>query len=395
MKFLEGHNINIVTLILAIAFIYPIIFGFIFKLKSKSMVVTIKGVLTSIAMVCSIILTIIVVRDVFTLDKYGLVHYISSKISPYFAILITESMLFKGIILLVVFLLIYQIFKLIIEFLNKLILYPASDAIDRGVKQAGGVMRAFLGALFQIPKAICNVIIVTALLSYASLFLKNDVLNNKLSDSNIYSYMNKSIIEPIIKSEVAKNFPGILENSFRVVDSENNTIDTVNGYVQGIVLYNGVTLDNGVKSNEAIDSAALSITNGYTSSYDKSRAIYEWIGKNITYDDNKASEVMKSEIPLGITSGAINTFNSRRGVCFDYACLYTSMCRANGIPVRLIVGEGFNGMSWVSHSWNEVYIEEDDRWINVDSTFYNAGDYFDNATFDSEHRGRKIAGEFK
>ncbi len=71
------------------------------------------------------------------------------------------------------------------------------------------------------------------------------------------------------------------------------------------------------------------------------------------------------------------------------------MCKANDIPVRLIVGEGYNGMSWVSHSWNEVYIKEMDKWVNVDSTFYNAGNYFDNDTFNSEHRNRKIAGEWK
>ncbi len=99
MGFLEEYNINIVSLVLVIAFVYPVIMGIVFKLKSKSMVVTIKGVLTSMAMVCSIILTTVVVKNVFALDKYGLVEYISSKISPSFAYLITKSKLFNGIIL--------------------------------------------------------------------------------------------------------------------------------------------------------------------------------------------------------------------------------------------------------------------------------------------------------
>lgn len=395
MEFLKEHNINIVSLILGIAFIYPILMGFIFKLKSKSMVVTLKGVLTSIAMVCSIILTTIVVKNVFALDKYGVVEYISSKISSSFAFLITKSKLFNGIILLITFLVIYQLFKALIEFISRLILYPAADAIDTSIKNTGKGTRALLGGLFQIPKAICYVIILTALLSYASIFLSNEKLDSKLNSSDIYSYINRKIIEPVTNSELAKGFPNVLENSFKVVDEKNNVVDSVNGYIQGIVFYNGVTLEEGIKSNEVIDNTALNITSKYNNDYDKSRAIYKWIGNTIVYDDDKATEVMNNSTPTGVTSGAINTFNTGKGVCFDYACLYVAMCRANDIPVRLIVGEGYNGISWVSHSWNEVYIKDMDKWVNVDPTFYNAGDYFDNNTFNSEHRGRKIAGEWK
>jgi len=361
MEFLEEYNINIVSLVLVIAFVYPVIMGIVFKLKSKSMVVTIKGVLTSMAMVCSIILTTVVVKNVFALDKYGLVEYISSKISPSFAYLITKSKLFNGIILLFTFLIIYQIFKALIEFISRTTLYPASDAIDTSIRNTG----------------------------------RGTKLDNKLNSSTIYSYINKKIIEPVTDSEIAKSFPNILENSFKVVDEKNNIVDDVNGYLQGVVFYNGVTLDEGIRSNEIIDNTALSITSKYDNDYDKARSLYEWIGNAIIYDDDKATEVMNNPIPTEINSGAINTFNTGKGVCFDYACLYVAMCKANDIPVRLIVGEGYNGMSWVSHSWNEVYIKEMDKWVNVDSTFYNAGNYFDNDTFNSEHRNRKIAGEWK
>ncbi|MPM54124.1 hypothetical protein SDC9_100897 [bioreactor metagenome] len=70
------------------------------------------------------------------------------------------------------------------------------------------------------------------------------------------------------------------------------------------------------------------------------------------------------------------------------------MARANGMKVRLIVGEGFNGKTWISHAWNEVYIPEEDRWVNVDPTFYIGGNYFDNEGFNLEHKNRKVAGEW-
>jgi len=135
-------------------------------------------------------------------------------------------------------------------------------------------------------------IILSALLSYASIFLNNPKLDSKLNSSTIYSYINKKIIEPVTDSEIAKNFPNILENSFKVVDEKNNIVDDVNGYLQGVVFYNGVTLDEGIRSNEIIDNTALSITSKYDNDYDKARALYEWIGNAIIYDDDKATEVM-------------------------------------------------------------------------------------------------------
>jgi transglutaminase-like putative cysteine protease len=71
-----------------------------------------------------------------------------------------------------------------------------------------------------------------------------------------------------------------------------------------------------------------------------------------------------------------------------------AMARANGLKVRIITGEGFNGVSWVSHAWNEVFIPEENKWIKVDPTFYKGGNYFNSKRFDLDHRDAKIAGEW-
>ncbi|KAJ49331.1 membrane-bound protein [Clostridium tetanomorphum DSM 665] len=70
------------------------------------------------------------------------------------------------------------------------------------------------------------------------------------------------------------------------------------------------------------------------------------------------------------------------------------MCRANNLKVRLITGQGFNGVSWVSHAWNQVYIAEENKWINVDTTFYKGGNYFNSKRFDLDHKDSSIAGEW-
>lgn len=379
---------------LIIAFVYPILMGFIFKLKSRSMMTTLKGVLTSIAMLFAIVLTAVLVRDVVNLDKYGLMEYMSKNVSASFVFLITKSQLFVGAIFLIVFLLLYQMFKWIIELINRIVLYPLSDGIDRWLRNKGRGTRALLGGFFQIPKGLCYLLILTALLSYTEPFLNNKELSEKLNGSKVYGYMNESVIEPLLQSDMAKSFPNILQDSFRIVDSNNNIVETVDGYLQGLIYYNGITLDEGIKSNYAIDETAIKLTKNCDTDYEKARILYDWVGSNIEYDDDKAIEVMNNKIPVGVTSGAINTFETGKGVCFDYACLYVAMCRSVGVPVRLLVGEGYNGIEWISHSWNEVYIKEKDEWIGVDPTFYGGGRYFDSDTFNTDHRDRKIAGEW-
>lgn len=159
-----------------------------------------------------------------------------------------------------------------------------------------------------------------------------------------------------------------------------------------ITYYNGVTLDEGVRSNSQIAEKAKSITSKANNDREKARSIYRWVGSNIKYDDEKANKVMDNS--RGYESGAIPAFKDRTGICFDYACLFTAMSKDVGLKSRIIVGEAYNGDEYVSHAWNQVYLEDEKKWIKVDPTFYVAGNYFDNANFDSEHRQRNIAGEF-
>lgn len=159
-----------------------------------------------------------------------------------------------------------------------------------------------------------------------------------------------------------------------------------------IIYYNGVTLDEGIKSSEDIDKKALEITKGISHDKEKAKKIYAWVGSNISYDYDKAEKALSSD---GISnSGAIEAFTTRKGICFDYACLYIAMLRANDISVRLITGDAFDGTNFGPHAWNEVYLEDEDRWIKVDPTFYMAGDYFDNSGFDKDHVNSEIAGEW-
>ena len=137
---------------------------------------------------------------------------------------------------------------------------------------------------------------------------------------------------------------------------------------------------------------AYEITRKRSSDKEKAKAIYAWVGSNVEYDYDKATEILNDNFRN--KSGAIVTFKDRRGICFDYACLFTAMARASSLKVRVVIGQGFDGKTWVAHAWNEVYLKEEDRWINVDPTFYKGGNYFDSKDFFEDHKKEKVIGEW-
>jgi len=109
-----------------------------------------------------------------------------------------------------------------------------------------------------------------------------------------HNLVTEKVIIPISRSEVAKNLPNIINDSFKIYDPSKGNVDFNNIGKADIIYYNGVTLEEGVKSNEDINSTAVSIAAKYGNTYDKAKAIYKWVGSKITYDNNKAVEVMNN-----------------------------------------------------------------------------------------------------
>lgn len=170
-----------------------------------------------------------------------------------------------------------------------------------------------------------------------------------------------------------------------------------NDFSNEVIIYNGISIDEGIKSNESINSKAIQLTKNAKSDRQKAKILYTWIGSNIKYDDNKAEEVLNGkDVGDMPESGAICAFENKSGICFDKACLYVAMSRAVALKVRLIGGQILdeNGQ-YVGHAWNQAYIKEENKWINIDSTFYEGGNYyFDSELFD-DHKTEEIAGEWE
>lgn len=89
----------------------------------------------------------------------------------------------------------------------------------------------------------------------------------------------------------------------------------------------------------------------------KIQAIYAYIVGTIRYDEQKAQTVKSGYLP-----DVDAVLRSKKGICFDYATLLCAMLRAQGLPVKLIIGTVAPGD--LSHAWNLVYTKEK-GWIPI------------------------------
>ncbi len=89
---------------------------------------------------------------------------------------------------------------------------------------------------------------------------------------------------------------------------------------------------------------------------------YNYVVKNIKYDYDKIHDLKYNYLP-----DINDTFNVGTGICYDYSSLLASMLRSQGVPAKLV--KGYTSWTDVYHAWNEVYLESEERWVIVDTTY--------------------------
>ena len=284
-------------------------------------------------------------------------------------LIIFNNSIFKALILGIVFLLIQSIIYWVLKALNE----PLTKAYNILLRR--GKFRIILfSTIFGLLRGLVIILIIfMGIISYNTTFGKEYKINF-FNSINGYSRL---------ESIVSINKPILSYSDFKEYLPANSNV---------IIYYNGVTLEEGIKSLPEIDNKAKEIVSNAKTDREKAQRLYAWIGSNIRYDFDKAEKALS---PEGVSnSGSIEAWNSRSGICFDYACLYVSMSRAVGLKTRIITGEAYDGQNYGPHAWNQVYLEDEGKWINVDPTFYLSGNYFDNVDFNKDHLNSEVAGEW-
>ena len=90
---------------------------------------------------------------------------------------------------------------------------------------------------------------------------------------------------------------------------------------------------------------------------EKAKAAYTWVLNNITYDYDCNPFYQYSNID--------KTLQTKKGICYDIANLFTAICRSQNIPCYSVDGYRKDDYQY-KHTWNRVYI--DGAWYNVDVT---------------------------
>ena len=149
------------------------------------------------------------------------------------------------------------------------------------------------------------------------------------------------------------------------------TSDTVTAAMDGLSVYLASVQ---MVDWEGLGETAAILTQDAATDREKVEAIYGYVVTHIAYDDDKIDDLNPGYIP-----DPIATLREGSGICYDFASLTASLCRASGIPARLVKGYADTVAGY--HAWNEIYC--DGAWITVD-TSYDAQMYGMGRPYDME-----------
>lgn len=117
-------------------------------------------------------------------------------------------------------------------------------------------------------------------------------------------------------------------------------------------------------------SSTTSIANFVQSNYKTDReklgAIYAWVTANIRYDKDSMYNINWGTEPNEKVSA---TLRRRKGVCENFAAIFTDICLKSNIPSFAITGytRQSDSVKKIGHSWSAVYL--DNEWLLCDPTW--------------------------
>jgi transglutaminase-like putative cysteine protease len=133
--------------------------------------------------------------------------------------------------------------------------------------------------------------------------------------------------------------------SYRVVESVEFNCSLISEHFPYLVPNSFVVYDNDME----VIRFGLTLTEDETNNDQKTHALYDWIVRNISYD---FSVVGKLEV--GYVPNPQTTYETRKGICSDFAALFASLCRSQGIPCKVVLGYYVKSEDY--HAWNEVLV---------------------------------------
>ncbi|QIB68766.1 transglutaminase domain-containing protein [Aminipila butyrica] len=393
-------HINLITLLISAFFFMPLLTGLLHPISGSRIQQAFLSLLNSLLFILGLILAFQFTDGLFT-GAGGKLFTLIQSLAPGFQNWLTRyqhDIAARVLALFVVLAVMLWLLELLTLPLHRWLLQPLSTRAVRTFDRLGDWTKGFLSLIWQLPKSVCLVLVLTLLLHFYTGFINNPTANQYIQRSAAYQLMDTRLLQPLLRTEAVQQLPVLFNDSFKKAEEDfaRRSEDGGNSNywkVPVIKYFNGMTLDEAIRSNEAIDAKAREIVGTATEDREKAYLLYQWVSQSIQYDKAKAALIVDNASHL--ESGSIVTFEQREGICFDYACLYISMCQATDLQVRFVTGLGYNGSSWGDHAWNQVYDSQSQRWLDVDTTFGHSGyNYFDTAAFSTDHKYQVVQGQW-
>lgn len=382
--------VNWISVLLVALFLLPMLSGAFRSLTASRIFGSFSTLFSAAEFILAAGLALLVTEAAFDTAKASVVASLVNHIPALQEAVAGQDILAYVLLLLLLLLVFSGLLHLVMLPVVKLVLLPASSGIARKLSDGGRFLSRLFSAVWELPKAFGLVLLLSFIFNLYVSLSNNAALCGYISDSRAYQAVEAVAIKPLINSKAIQAVPPLIDNTInRVV----NCLSPEGRRLLIRVYINGMKVEDAVISNPEIDNVAIDLVDTETDDYKKAELLYGWICDQITYDREKADQIAVDA--FAVTSGSVPAFTEKTGICFDKACLFVSMCRAVDIPVRLMTGQGYNGMYWEDHSWNQIYDSETCRWVNVDTTFGNSGgNYFDRHGFYNDHRYEDIQGEW-
>jgi hypothetical protein len=107
-----------------------------------------------------------------------------------------------------------------------------------------------------------------------------------------------------------------------------------------------------------IVAKAGELTTGLSGAVEQAKAIFAFVQQSMTYGGPYRN------------AGALSALRHRSGVCEDYAALFVALCRASGIPARMVFGYAAilpEGTDFEKHAWPEFFLPAH-GWVPAEPT---------------------------
>ncbi|WP_339322315.1 transglutaminase domain-containing protein [Paenibacillus sp. FSL W8-0194] len=268
----------------------------------------------------------------------------------------------------VLFMLSYSIIRLLMRWLTVLVFGGKDALFVPGTRQSSSLFSRLSGAALGLLIGAGRCIVVVALLFVFATLYPDSSFTRYVEASPIYQEGAKRVIEPLSGNLVKDKLPVFT----KAVEKE----------LSGIMQRKYEVIDHAIPDD--IDAAAAEIVKGAKTDEDKARRLYDWVGTRVQYDYGKVDDYEQKGIWHEQTPQ--DTFDTKKGVCIDYARLYAMMARSQGLQVRVVTGQGYNGQGgYGPHAWNEVYLSEQKKWVPLDPTWAQSGNWFNPPNFAATH----------